>query len=80
MSIYRLANETFIGCRPISPADRGKLVAAFGHLSPASPYRRSFSATPRLTTAAQLDGIRGPIEAFARWGRDRARRVWLGAA
>ena len=51
MAVYRLPDATFIGCRPIVPGDRGKLVAGFAHLSPESRYSRFFSATPRLTTA-----------------------------
>lgn len=50
-STYRLADGTFIGCRPVLPGDRGKLLAGFQHLSRESRYSRFFISTPRLTTA-----------------------------
>jgi protein lysine acetyltransferase len=37
--------------RPIGPADRGALLAAFERLSPLSRYRRFLTPKPRLTAA-----------------------------
>jgi len=47
-AVHRLRDGTAVRLRLIGPADRARLAAGFAELSPASRYRRFFSAMPRL--------------------------------
>lgn len=47
--LRRLPDGTLVRVRPVSPADRPKLMAGFERFSSESRYRRFFTPTPKLT-------------------------------
>jgi RimJ/RimL family protein N-acetyltransferase len=77
----RLAGGTMIVLRPLTPEDRGLLVAGFARLSPESRYRRFFSPVPRLTDSlldrlADVDGVNH--FAWVALAREDGREVAVG--